>query len=127
ESGKRWFPYIKGGEFRKWYGNNELLVNWHNDGEEIKALVDPKTGRVRSHNYNGDYAFRPGLTWSSISSNAIAARIVPPGFMFDAKGPMAFFSGQSQGLSALGIINSAVGFHFMRLIAPSLDFKLGHV
>jgi hypothetical protein len=127
QSGKRWFPYVKGGEFRKWFGNDEMVVNWYNDGEDIKAVVDPKTSRIRSHNYNGDYGFRPGLTWSSISSSAIAARFVPTGFMFDTKGPMVFCATQDQELAALGIINSKVGFHFMRLIAPSLDFKLGHV
>jgi hypothetical protein len=127
KSGKRWFPYVKGGEFRKWFGNNELVVNWHNDGQEIKGLVDPNTMRVRSHNYNGGFGFRPGLTWSGISSNAIAARSVPIGFMFDAKGPMAFYSSDEYGAVAMGIINSKVGFHFMSLIAPSLDFKLGHV
>jgi hypothetical protein len=127
QSGKRWFPYVKGGEFRKWFGNDEMVVNWHNDGEDIKAIVDPKTLRIRSHNYNGDYGFRSGLTWSSISSSAIAARFVPAGFMFDTKGPMVFCDSLQQEAVALGIINSKVGFHFMRLIAPSLDFKLGHV
>lgn len=126
-SGKRWFPYVKGGEFRKWYGNNEWLVNWYRDGEAVKSLTDPQTGRVRSHNYNGEYAFRPGLTWSGISSNSIAARFVPAGFMFDAKGPMAFADTADLCVVALGLINSTVGFHFMRLVAPSLDFKLGHI
>jgi hypothetical protein len=124
---RRWFPYVKGGEFRKWYGNNEWLVNWYRDGEEVRSLTDPQTGRVRSHNYNGEYAFRLGLSWSGISSNAIAARFVPAGFMFDAKGPMAFAATADLCVAALGLINSTVGFHFMRLVAPSLDFKLGHI
>ena len=90
-SGCRWFGYIKGGDFRKWSGNSEFIVNWENDGESMKIFADPKTGRIRSaHNYNGDYAFRSGLTWSGISSGDFAVRHVPEGYMFDAKGPMGF-------------------------------------
>jgi hypothetical protein len=126
-SGMKWFPYVKGGEFRRWYGNTGYVVNWYDDGKEIKSLVNPKTGNVRSHNYNGDYAFRRGLSWTSISTKSMAARAVPAGGMFDTKGPMAFFKDDRDQSLALGIINSRLGYEFMRLIAPSLDFKLGHV
>lgn len=61
-TGKKWFPYNKGGEYRKWYGNNDYLVNWYLDGKEIKSNIDSLTKRVRSHNYNGEYSFQEGLT-----------------------------------------------------------------
>lgn len=126
-NGKMWFPYIKGGEFRKWFGNLELIVNWENDGAEIRSIMNPLTNKIRSHNYNGEYAFREGLSWTSISSNSIASRYTPKGFMFDAKGPMGFCKTKNELLQSLGLINSVVGFNFMSLIAPSLDFKLGHL
>lgn len=54
----KWYPYNKGGNFRRWYGNREFVVNWENNGEAIKNNIDVKTGRIRSHNYNGEYAFK---------------------------------------------------------------------
>lgn len=124
----KWFPYVKGGAFRKWYGNFEYVVNWENDGRAIKNNIDLSTGRVRSHNYNGDYAFREGVTWSGISSASFSMRVVPNGFMFDAKGPMGFKKNKSDDLSPLvAFLNSKVASILLRILAPTLDFKLGHV
>ncbi len=123
----RWFPYVKGGEYRRWAGNYEYVVNWFNDGFEVKANVDPDTGRIRAHNYNGEYAFREGFTWSGISSNGFAVRDVPPGFMFDTKGPMGFPLKVEELRLLQGLLNSAVAVRFMRMLAPTLDFNLGHV
>lgn len=126
-SDRRWFPYVKGGEYRRWAGNYEYVVNWFNDGSEVKANIDPDTGRIRAHNYNGEYAFREGFTWSGISSNGFAVRDVPKGFMFDTKGPMGFpIKGEELRLLQ-GLLNSAVAVRFMRMLAPTLDFNLGHV
>ena len=124
---KRYFTYIKGGDFRRWSGNFEYIVNWFNDGEELKIFKDSATGRVRSHNYNGDYAFRVGCTWSGISSGTFAVRHVPPGFMFDAKGPMGFAKELSEQPLHEAFLNSAVTNHFIKMLAPTLDFKLGHI
>jgi len=124
---KRYFPYIKGGNFRRWSGNFEYIVNWFNDGEELKEFIDPATDRVRSHNYNGDYAFRTGFTWSGISSGTFAVRHVPSGFMFDAKGPMGFARELSEQPIHEAFLNSAVTNHLIKMLAPTLDFKLGHI
>ena len=126
-SERRWFPYVKGGEYRRWAGNYEFVVNWYDDGSEVKANVDPATGRIRAHNYNGDFAFREGFTWSGISSNGFAVRDVPPGFMFDTKGPMGFAIKAEELRLLQGLLNSAVAVRFMRMLAPTLDFNLGHV
>jgi hypothetical protein len=126
-SQKRYFTYIKGGDFRRWSGNLEYIVNWLNDGEELKVFKDPATGRVRSHNYNGDYAFRTGFTWSGISSGTFAVRHVPTGFMFDAKGPMGFAKDLSNQPLHEAFLNSAVTNHLIKMLAPTLDFKLGHI
>lgn len=123
----RWFPYVKGGGSRRWYGNFEYVVNWQNDGHEIRNFSDEKTGRIRSHNYNGDFGFREGLSWSGISSADFAVRYVPQGFLFDAKGPMGFMDDTQSTFVAMGLLNSRVANHFIKMMAPDLDFKLGHV
>jgi len=124
---RRWFPYIKGGNFRRWGGNKQLVVNWLDNGRELREFTDPDTGRVRSHNYNGSYAFRPGLTWSSISSGSFAVRDVEGGFMFDAKGAMGFSKKGINRFAVEAFLNSAVTSHLIKMLAPTLDFKLGHV
>ncbi len=126
-SRKRYFPYVKGGNFRRWAGNLAYVVNWFNDGEELKGFKDPNTGRVRSHNYNGDYAFSMGFTWSGISSGTFAVRHVPSGFMFDAKGPMGFAMELSEQHLYEAFLNSSVTNHLIKMLAPTLDFKLGHI
>jgi hypothetical protein len=77
--GFRWFPYVKGGDFRRWFGNHHLIVDWEDDGERIRQNIDLRTGRVRSHNYNGEFAFRKGLTWSGLSSGGFSVRYVEGG------------------------------------------------
>lgn len=123
----RWFPYVKGGGSRRWYGNQEHFVNWYDDGIELRNFKDEKTGRIRSHNYNGDFGFRRGFTWSGISSNDFAIRFVPSGFMFDAKGPMGFIDQHDLEAPVQGFLNSRVASFLLRMLAPTLDFKLTHV
>lgn len=126
-SGYRWFPYVKGGEYRRWSGNFEHFVNWYDDGQELREFADPKTGRIRSHNYNGEYGFRGGFTWSGMSSGSFSVRHVPEGFMFDAKGPMGFPTGTSRTADLTAFLNSRVADHLLKMLAPTMDFKLGHV
>lgn len=124
---RRWFPYLKGGEFRLWWGNHEYVVDWERDGERQRQNIDHATGRVRSHNYNDDFAFLPGVTWTGLSSGGFSGRVVPSGFMFDTKAPMAFPSGSEQIEALLAILNSSTGAEFLKILAPTLDFKLGTV
>lgn len=126
DSRMKWFPYNKGGDYRKWYGNNDYLVNWSNDGYEIKNNVDLRTGRTRSHNYNGDFAFRKGITWSALSVSKISVRYVNNGFLFDSKGARGFANDENSYFS-LGLINSIVGQSYLSFIAPTVDFKVGDI
>lgn len=126
-SNKRWFPYLKGGDFRKWYGNHDYVVNWFNDGEELRKNIDEATGRIRSHNYNGNFGFRTGLTWSGITIGYFSARHVYDGFMFDAKGPMGFTQNDSDLYAVECFLNSVLTREFLKILAPTLDFKLGQV
>ena len=126
-SGCKWFPHQKGGSSRRWYGNFDYVVDWEDDGARARENIDAATGRVRSHNYNGAFGFRRGLTWSGISGDGFAVRHVEGGFMFDTKGPMAFPNREDDLLVLEGFLNSSTATKFMRLLAPRLDFKLGHV
>lgn len=126
-SDARWFPYQKGGSSRRWYGNFDFVVDWEGDGDRVRANIVESTGRVRSHNYNGTFGFRRGFTWSGISGDGFAVRHVEGGFMFDTKGPMGFPNRDDEVLVLEGFLNSSTATQFMRLLAPRLDFKLGHV
>lgn len=123
----KWYPYEKGGEYRKWYGNRELVVDWEDDGYRILHNYDIGTGRLRSHNYNGDYAFRRGITWSSISSAVIHVRWSPDGELFDSKGAKGFAQKDSWLLYAMALINSSFASMVLLILAPTIDFKVGDI
>ena len=126
-SHKKWFPYNKGGSNRRWYGNNELIVNWENDGLEIRNLKDEKTGRIRSHNYNAEYSFRESGTWTAICSGDIMVRYSPQGALFDSKGASLFSDSTETLLYALGMLNSKVSGVFLKVLSPAYEYKVGHV
>lgn len=126
QSEAKWFPYNKGGEFRRWYGNNELVVNWENDGYEIQNFKDEKTGRIRSHNYNLDYIFKEGLTWSALSSSYFSVRRVYPGFLFDDKGSSAFTNSKFLEY-ILGFLNSKIAGELIKLLNPTISFQPGNL
>ena len=123
-SGGTWFPYNKGGAFRRWYGNNELLVEYAGGGRNIKENIDPATGRVRSHNYNGEFGFIEGLTWSALTSGPFSIRYSPPGFLFDSKGAKGF---GKWNLETLAFLNSRVAQTYLQVLSPTLDYKVGDV
>lgn len=125
ESKMKWFPYQKGGAYRKWYGNNEYIINWENDGWECKN--DNYSGkRVKSHNYNGDYAFKPAITWTKISSGSFACRFVPSGFMFDDAGPICTVPEENINMF-LALLNSKVGTYYLSILSPTMNFLPGHI
>lgn len=124
---KKWFPYNKGGANRKWYGNRELVVNWENDGREIKSLKDEKTGRIRSHNYNAEYSFRECGTWTAICSGNIMVRYSPVGSLFDSKGASVFASNDGSLKYIIAMLNSKVSGVFLKVLSPAYEYKVGHV
>jgi len=124
KSDYKWFPYNKGGSARKWYGNNEYVVNFQHNGKEMKAFHDiiNKTnpgGRMK----NQDYYFREGLTWSAISSGDITVRYCTDGFIFDTKGSMGFASQGKEIKFFISYLNSSVCMSILTLLAPTLDFN----
>lgn len=124
-SSDKWYPYNKGGSYRKWFGNRDYVVDWANDGYEIRNNIDPTTGRVRSHNYNGEFAFKESITWSAISSGSIAIRYCENGFLWDSKGASGFSNDSLK--YSLGLINSVVADKFLKLLSPTMDFKVGDI
>jgi type II restriction/modification system DNA methylase subunit YeeA len=123
-SGSTWFPYDKGGSFRRWYGNNHFVVEYKDDGLNIKNNKDPQTGRLRSHNYNGEFGFREGLTWSALTSGLFSIRYSPQGSLFDSKGAKGF---SSQSYEMLALLNSRLAQRYLSFLSPTLDFKVGDV
>ncbi len=120
---KRWFPYNKGGSYRKWYGNNEYMVDWENDGFSIRNFKNEKTGKIRSHNYNLDFIFKEGLTWTFISAN-LGVRYSPKGFLFDSAGSSMFME-RSLLNYILAFLSSKVAFEFLKIINPTLNAQPG--
>ena len=127
ESKKRWFPYNKGGDFRKWYGNDEYVVNWENDGYEIQHFADPKTGRIRSHNYNLDYIFKEGITWTALSSGNFGCRYSCTGKLADSKGSMLYMNNPGNTFYALALLNGVVAKYILNVTSQTLDYKPGRI
>lgn len=122
----RWFPCHSGGEFRKWYGNHETVVNWRNDGEEIRNFRHAD-GRQKSRPQNTQFFFMQGLTWTKLSSTFFAVRFRPSGFVFDDTGRSAFFTEKKHELPTLASINSKVGQYFLSILNPTMSFTSGDV
>ena len=127
QSSCKWFPYNKGGDFRKWYGNDEYVVNWYNDGFEIMNFKDEKTGRIRSHNYNLDYIFRQGISWTALSSGNFGCRYSSQGKLADSKGSMLYLKNDDLLMYFLGLLNSCVSKYVLGVTSQTLDFKPGRI
>lgn len=123
-SGCQWFPYNKGGEFRKWYGNNDYLVNWREDGKDIRTK-EPGEKRCFSV-LPTEYRFRQSITWSLISSSKIAFRYKKPGGMHDIAGMSIFPDSQDLEL-ALGTLSSSYAQSILSLLAPTMNFQVGDI
>ncbi len=118
ESKKKWFPYNKGGEFRKWYGNQEYLVNWENDGYEIKNF---KNAVVR----NPSYYFKESISWGLITSAGSSFRYFPKGFVYDVSG-MSYFLEKNQ-FNYLGILNTKIYSDLTKIINPTINLQIGDI
>ncbi|MGU2294658.1 BREX-1 system adenine-specific DNA-methyltransferase PglX [Pseudomonas aeruginosa] len=124
-SRKKWFPYTKGGEFRKWFGNNLFVVNWEDDGLILQTKQHHTDDRIAATNFNLDFIFKEGATYSSISSSSFSIRHTPAGFLYDQKGAPVF-SEKSENLRyAISLLNSRASKTFLNILCPTLDFNSG--
>ena len=124
--GKKWFPHNKGGNFRNWYGNRELLINFENAGENIKKYGDAEGA---SYDINAqDVYFHEGITWTALTSSKNSFRFSPTGCVFDSnKGPMIFPNSEIQTYYILALLNSHIAQEIFKLLNPSLSLQNGDV
>ena len=125
-SGRRWFPYQKGGKFRKWAGNRAWIVNWEEDGLRLRTTKDSQ-GKIPAHAFNEEYIFRPNVNWSAISSSSFSARVISCGSLFDAAGSSAFPGDAESALFLAGFLNSKVSSLMLEAINPTLNFQAWNI
>ncbi|WP_240033553.1 BREX-1 system adenine-specific DNA-methyltransferase PglX [Lacticaseibacillus paracasei] len=127
-SGSKWFPFNKGGAYRRWYGNYDYIINYLNNGEEIKRSVLKKYPYLKTPDFvvkNTRYYFREAITWSDIGSGLLSVRWRSPGSIYGNKGSGAFSSNQSDLLMCMGILNSSVGKALLDIINPTITRNVG--
>jgi len=127
KSGGKWFPYNKGGSFRKWYGNNEVVLDWYNDGYEVKSATLEKYPQLDWDNLgwkisNERYFFQPSVTWTATSSSHFGVRTSPAGYIFDVKGSSCFPS-DGERLAILGNLASKPTREILKMLNPTIEFQ----
>ena len=123
-SNKKWFPYVKGGDYRKWYGNQELVINWEESGNNMLNHINKggiKDARIRQSNFN--LYGREFITWSRIASANLGVRYVPTGLFFDCNSP-SIFQKEERLNYILALLVSKVSKSLMQFIAPTLSFQI---
>ncbi len=120
----KWIPYNKGGEYKKWYGNQLFVVNWENDGYEIRNYYE--NGKIKSRPQNTQYFFKPSITWSDISSAYFGVRYCPGGFGFDMSGSSCFPDNEMI-YYITGFMCSKISTEFMRIMNPSIHNQVGNI
>lgn len=126
KSGVKWFPYQKGGGYRKWYGLNENVVNWENDGEELFNMKKEgyKTG---STNHNLDFIFKESITWSRVSTMNFSARLAKQGYLFDDSGPLLYIEKDSNVNYILSFLNTKVANDILKFLNPTMLYQAGNI
>lgn len=123
QSHSKWFPYAKDGDFRKWFGNNDRIVNWENDGEEIRNYKDEHE-RQKSRPQNTSDYFKPIVTWTAISSGAPSMRFNENG-IYGGGGTAIVPSCDLYAL--LAFMNSSVSLTLLQFLSPTLNYEAGHM
>ena len=123
ESARKWFPYNKGGEYRKWYGNHEYCVNWENDGQEMKAYTATLPQGMNVRLKSREYYFRPEISWSAVTSGNLSVRFYPCGFIFDTAGG-CIFNCDGHEMFFLALLNAKIGGLVMDAINPTINNTL---
>lgn len=124
QSRKKWFPYNKGGGFRKWYGLNEIVVLWENNGSEIKKAT--KGGRKIASVRSERLYFKESITWATLTSGMFSARYSEAGSLFDDKGSSAFIPVEHNKY-VLAFMNSCVSNYILGMLNPTISFQSGNI
>ena len=123
--GAKWFPCNKGGEYRRWYGNNDYVIDWENDGYKLKNFKHPN-GRQKSRPQNLSYMGKEGLTYTNISSSNFGIRYSPKGTLFDAAGSM-IFTKPDELHYMLGLLSSQVVAYMTGFLSATMSFEVGQL
>ena len=123
---KKWFPLNKGGARRKWYGNNEYVINWENNGYEIKNFKDEK-GKLKSRPQNLSYSFKQAITWSKITSGDFSARICFGGFLFDDASAICYSDNIITLKKVNAFLNTKISQNLLNAINPTLNIQIGDI
>ena len=123
--GAKWYPCNKGGEYRLWYGNNDYVIDWENDGYKLKNFRHAD-GRQKSRPQNLQYMKKEGLTYTNISSGNLSVRYSPDGFLFDAAGSMIFCE-KKMLFYILGFMTSKVALSYTSVSSPTMTFEVGQL
>ncbi|ENV2994441.1 BREX-1 system adenine-specific DNA-methyltransferase PglX [Vibrio vulnificus] len=120
---QKWYPLVKGGEFRKWYGNLEYVVNWKNNGHEIREKTKGAAGgRIVSP----EYYFKQGVSWSGLSSGEPSFRFMENA-IFGSGGKAVFTNSKQDSYFVSGVLNSSLSAYLLKVISPTLNFEAGHI
>lgn len=117
----KWFPYNKGGEYRKWYGNQDYVINWENNGQELYDFKPKSVIR------NPQFYFQSSVSWSNVSSGTPSFRYYPEGFIFSHVGDCLFPKDELDRDKLIAICNASVTGQLLAAMAPTLHFEVGQV
>lgn len=126
KSGLRWFPYNKGGSYRKWYGNNEYVVDYENDGYRVKEYAAKLYKSYSRTIKNINFFFMPCITWTMISSSKFGVRYSPVGYVFDIRGSSIFIDKKKLNY-ILGFLSSNVTWELLKFLSPTISFEVGTI
>lgn len=124
----KWIPYNKGGEYRRWYGNYEYIINWENDGENIKDFAVSRNKGKHWSRYiqNLDCLYKEGITWSIVTSSTFSMRYLPNGFICDYAG-CSIFPSQEDLPYLLALFNTKIAAVILKMINPTINYQPGNI
>lgn len=120
----KWYPYNKGGYYRKWYGNCDFVINWWNNGFDVKEYIKNKNPNVAR---GEKFYFKESISWSKISSGAISFRYFPKGYIFDVAGCSIFFDNKEMFDYIFAFLNSKVSLNILQCLSPTLNYEAGQI
>ena len=127
QSQRKWFRYNKGGEFRRWFGNNDYVVNWENDGEYLKSYVAERYGSYSKEIRSEDRYFDESITWSGVTSSQTGFRYSPQGAIFDS-GANGLFAQKAEIVKyTLGFLNTKLVVDFVKCVNPTINTGSGTI
>lgn len=123
ESQRKWTPQIKGGDFRKWYGNFDYVVNWENDGADIRKCKGCRLNAMG----NTELFFRSGVTWSHTTSSIYGARYLPYGHLFNVEAPTLFLDDKNKEMYFLAFLDSCVAQLYLNATNATMHYLVGNI